>query len=217
MPSKTNKALSSYEFTFKPKALNKGHQSLQDMSLLQGQYHEYIVTKTGYLVAILAGTGINLDLLNEYEQTDIFEEYNAFLMSHVAESKGEVFQFLDMTVPVDFKPYILSWKKRYFEFNKIEPGNKVVANLIASYIDHYEQEDANHEMTTQEHYVVLKEKIKDKNFKSLQFAEKNLSEKVEVIRKSLEEQFQHYDLIIRKLNGAEAKRVLHLFMNFNKS
>ncbi|KKE78664.1 conjugal transfer protein [Bacilli bacterium] len=213
----TNKSLSAYEFNFKPKELNKGRESLQDMSLLQGQYQEYIVTKTGYLVSILSGTGINLDLLNEYEQTDVFEEYNAFLMSHVAESKGEIFQFLDMTVPVDFKPYILSWRKRYLEFKNTNPDNKIVANLIASYIDHYENEDANHEMTTQEHYVVLKEKIKDKNFMSLQFAEKNLSEKVEVIRKSLESQFQHYDLQVRKLNGYECKKVLHLFMNFNQS
>src|SRR5699024_11523724 len=47
---------------------------------MQGQYQEYIVTKTGYLITILSGTGVNLDLLNEYEQTDIFDEYNAFLM-----------------------------------------------------------------------------------------------------------------------------------------
>lgn len=212
-----NKPLSSYEFNFKPEELKKGKRSLQDMSMMQGQYQEYIVTKTGYLITILSGTGVNLDLLNEYEQTDIFDEYNAFLMSHVAESKGEVFQFLDMTVPVDFKPYILSWKKRYLEYKDNEPNDKVVANLIASYINHYEIEDANHEMTTQEHYVVLKEKIKDKNYMSLQFAEKNLTEKADVIRKSLESQFQHYDLQIRKLNAQECKNVLHLFMNFNAS
>lgn len=212
-----NKPLSTYKFDFEPQKLKKGKESLQDMSLMFGQYHEYIVTKTGYLVSILSGTGVNLDLLNEYEQTDIFEEYNAFLMSHVAESKGEVFQFLDMTVPVEFKQYILSWKKRYLEFKDNNPDNTVVSNLIASYINHYENEDANHEMTTQEHYVVLKEEIKDKNYVSLQFAERNLTEKVEVIRKSLESQFQHYDLQVRKLNAYECKDVLHLFMNFNES
>lgn len=213
----TNEKVVSNRFEFDPKGLSKGKQTLQDMSLLQGQYHEYIVTKTGYLVTILSGTGINLDLLNEYEQTDVFEEYNAFLMANVAESSGDVFQFLDMTAPVDFKPYILSWKKEYLSVIKREPENKVLRNLIASYINTYEMEDAAHEMTTKEHFVVLKEKIKDKDYKSLQFAEKNLGEKAEVFKKSLESQFSHYDLLIRKLNGAECKNVLHLFMNFNKA
>lgn len=213
----SNEKIIANEFTFNPKGLSTGKQTLQDMSLLQGQYHEYVVTKTGYLVTILSGTGINLDLLNEYEQTDVFEEYNAFLMANVAESSGDVFQFLDMTAPVDFKPYILSWKKEYLSVVKNEPENKVLRNLIASYINTYEMEDAAHEMTTKEHFVVLKEKIKDKNYKSLQYAERNLGEKAEVFKKSLEDQFQHYDLLIRKLNGAECKDVLHLFMNFNKS
>lgn len=187
------------------------------MSFLHGLFHEYVVTKTGYLVAILEGSGINLDLLSEYEQTDVFEEYNAFLMSHVAESKGEVFQFLDMTVPVDFRPYVLSWKKRYLDFKSKEPNNKVVANLIASYVNYYEEKESESEMTTQEHYIVLREKIKDKHLKSLEIAESNLTEKAEIIRRSLETQFQHYDLKIRKLNGNECKTTLHLFLNFNKN
>ncbi|MCY8497754.1 TrsD/TraD family conjugative transfer protein [Bacillus atrophaeus] len=205
------------DFDFQPKELQKGQKTLQEMSIIQGQYQEYIVTKTGYLVTILSGTGVNLDLLNEYEQTDIFEEYNAFLMANVAEARGEVFQFLDMTIPVDFKPYILSWKKRYIEVKEEEPENELVRQLVASYIDHYEQEDAKHEMTTQGHFVVLKEKIKDKNYKSLQLAEKNLDEKAKNAKKSLETQFQHYDLLLRKMNAAECKRVLYLFMNFNQS
>lgn len=205
------------EFNFQPKPLKKGQTGLQEMSLLQGQYQEYIVTKTGYLVAVLSGTGINLDLLNEYEQTDIFEEYNAFLMANVAEAKGEIFQFLDMTVPVDFKPFILSWKKRYIDVKESDPDNEVLHNLIASYVDHYEREDSNHEMTTQEHFIVLKEKIKEKDYRSLQLAEKNLDEKVNIFKKSLETQFQHYDLIIRKLTGTEYKNVLHLFLNFNQA
>lgn len=214
--SKKKAAVNYDEFDFQPKELPKGQKTLQEMSLIQGQYNEYIVTKTGYLVTILSGTGINLDLLNEYEQTDVFEEYNAFLMANIAEARGEVLQFLDMTIPVDFKPYILSWKKRYIEVKEEEPENVIARQLIASYIDHYEQEDAKHEMTTQAHLVVLKEKIKDKNYESLQLAEKNLYEKAMNIKKSLETQFQHYDLLVNKLNASECKRVLYQFINFNQ-
>lgn len=212
MAKPTNK----YEFSFEPKALSKGKESLQEMSLLKGQYNDYVVTKTGYLVTVLSGTGINLDLLSDFEQTDVFDEYNAFLMGNVAESRGEIFQFLDMTVPVDFKPYVLGWKNRYLKAKEEQPENEVLSNLIASYILHYEDQDNNHEMNTQEHYVVLREKIKDKNYNSLQFAEKNLNEKAQVMIRALESQFEGYDLIINRLNGQESKKVLHLFMNFNQ-
>lgn len=212
---KENNSLSSYEFSFEPKKISKG-KTIQEMSLIQGQYQEYIVTKTGYLVTVLSGTGINLDLLNEYEQTDVFEEYNAFLMSNVAEVKDEIFQFLDMTVPVDFKPFILSWRKRYLEVKNDKAVNEVAKNLIASYVEHYEDQDSQSDMTTQEHYIVLREKIKHKDFKSLQLAESNLSEKAWVFKKALEDQFQHYDLIINILTGNQTRNVLHLFMNFNK-
>src|SRR5699024_11992575 len=125
------------------------------------------------------------------------------LMSNVAEVREDIFQFLDMTVPVDFKPYILSWRSRYLDVKETDPDNKVLHNLIASYVEHYEIEDEKSDMTTQEHYIILKEKIKDKNYKSLQLAEGNLTEKARNFKKALEDQFQHYDLLINILSGNE--------------
>lgn len=205
------------QFVFEPMPLEKGKKALQDMSLIQGQYQEYLVVKTGYLVAILEGSGLNLDLLSEYEQTDVFEEYNSFLMSNVAESKNDFFQFLDMTVPVNLKPYLNSWKARYLDAKEQQPDNKVLHNLIASYVDKFEKEEANHDMSTQSHYIVVRQKIKDKTYKALQFAEKNLNEQTQNIKRALEDQFQDYNLNVKKLNGEECKDVLYLFTNYNRA
>ena len=70
-------------FDYEPQQLDLGKASIHDMSLIQAQYYDFLVTKTGYLVCLLKGTGINLDLLNASEQEDVFNEFNAFLMSTV--------------------------------------------------------------------------------------------------------------------------------------
>lgn len=81
--SKTNPTLNPL-FDYEPQQLDIGKESLHDMSLIQAQYYDFMVTKTGYLVCLLKGTGINLDLLNASEQEDVFNEFNAFLMRRIS-------------------------------------------------------------------------------------------------------------------------------------
>ena len=53
--------------------------------------------------------GVNMDLLAEYEQNNLFEDYRAFLMSN----NNESLQTISMTVPLDLKRFNIYWKKRY--------------------------------------------------------------------------------------------------------
>lgn len=118
------KPIDDYVFDDEPKTLDKGKQSLQDMSLIAAQYNDFLVTKRGYLVVLLKVTGINLDLLTTTEQEDVFDEFNAFLMSTLGENSEEVQQYLDITMPVDFSDYILFWQHRYLTVLEEEPENE---------------------------------------------------------------------------------------------
>lgn len=97
------KSIEAYVFDYEPKTLQKGKYGLEDMSLIEAQYNDFLVTKRGYLFVLLKVSGINLDLLTTTEQEDVFDEFNAFLMSTLGENSGEVQQYLDITMPVDFR------------------------------------------------------------------------------------------------------------------
>jgi len=209
---KSNKA--TYSFPH-PQTL-KGDQnlSIQDMSLIQSQYLEFIVLKTGHLVAALSSSGINLELFSEYEQTDIFDDYGAFLISNFSHADAEDIQFNDMTVPVDFNPYLIGWKKRYIE--AVKAGDRIKQHLIASYLTHYEEISQRSEMTTKEHIIVLQEKLKDNQMESLESAAQNLLERSNEFIKALESTFERYELRCRLLTAKEYKEKLYLFLNFNR-
>lgn len=204
----------TYLFPQPGKLKGDQNQSIQDMSLIQSQYHEFIVLKNGYLVAALSSSGINLELFSEYEQTDIFDDYGAFLISNFSHADAEEIQFNDMTVPVDFNPYLIGWKKRYME--AVNQGNKVKQHLIASYLTHYEQISQKSEMTTKEHIIVLREKIKDNKMVTLENAAQNLLERSNEFIKALESTFERYELHCRLLTAKEYKEKLYLFLNFNR-
>lgn len=189
-------------------------QSIQDMSMIHSQYHEFLVLKNGYLVAALSSSGINLELFSSYEQTDLFDDYGAFLISNFAQANSEDIQFNDMTVPVDFNPYLIGWKKRYID--AVDRGDPVKQHLIASYIDHYERISQKSEMTTKEHLIILREELKDQSIDSLEHAAKHLLERSNDFMKALESTFERYELRCRLLNANEYKDKLYLFMNFNK-
>ncbi|WP_461146139.1 hypothetical protein, partial [Salinifilum aidingensis] len=80
------------DWDYQPPKINGGKETIDDMSLVVGMYGNYEVTKTGNLVGILEVSGINLDLLNETEQQDVFEDYGAFLMSTLGEGVDEAGQ-----------------------------------------------------------------------------------------------------------------------------
>lgn len=203
------------KFTFTPRPVNENKETITDMSLIHAFYYNYILTKTGYLVALIETTGINLELLNAEEQTNMFEEFNSFLMTTLGEQSQEQQQYLDMTIPVELEEYILSYKKRYLEEIEKEEPNYARANLIASYIDDFTQKMLASEMSTKKHLLVIKQPIKDKSYASLKRTKKDLDEKVLQYINRLEDSFDQYDLEAKLLHTDEVKRVLTNLINFS--
>lgn len=209
------KPIDDYVFDDEPKTLDKGKQSLQDMSLIAAQYNDFLVTKRGYLVVLLKVTGINLDLLTTTEQEDVFDEFNAFLMSTLGENSEEVQQYLDITMPVDFSDYILFWQHRYLTVLEDEPENEAKLALIASYVDTFSGVASSQEMTTKTHIVVLHEKIPKKHLASLEQTAIHLEEKVLLFIRQLENALSTYDVEARQLTAKECRKVLQHLLNFS--
>ena len=82
------KKADAFAYTYTPRNITGGTQTITDMSLIQAVYKSFLVTKSGYLVAIIETSGINLELLNEEEQTDVFDTYNTFLMTTLGDSSS---------------------------------------------------------------------------------------------------------------------------------
>lgn len=209
------KPMDDYVFDYEPKTLDKGKESLQDMSLIEAQYNDFLVTKRGYLVVLIKVTGINLDLLTTTEQEDVFDEFNAFLMSTLGENSEEVQQYLDITMPVDFSDYILFWQHRYLTVLEQEPENEAKLALIASYIDTFSAIASSQEMTTKTHIVVLHEKISKKHLASLEQTAIQLEEKVLLFIRQLENALSTYDVEARQLTAKECREVLQHLLNFS--
>ncbi|MDE1548534.1 TrsD/TraD family conjugative transfer protein [Jeotgalibaca caeni] len=201
-------------FDYEPQQLEIGKETLHEMSLIQAQYYDFLVTKTGYLVCLLKGTGINLDLLNASEQEDVFNEFNAFLMSTLEEA--DVHQYLDMTIPVAFDDYVLFWKKRYLHVLEEEPTNVAKITLIASYVDYYQTLQSTNEMSTKVHVIVLREKLTDKTKTSLELAAAHLTEKSQHFIRELESSLESYDMEVTRLNAHDIRGILKHLFNFSQ-
>lgn len=117
--SKTANKSATLDWDYQPPKINGGKETIDDMSLVVGMYGNYEVTKTGNLVGILEVSGINLDLLNETEQQDVFEDYGAFLMSTLGEGVDDTLQFLEPTIPVNMTTYLNGLKRRYLALQNI--------------------------------------------------------------------------------------------------
>lgn len=212
--NKISKVDNGLEFTFIPETIGKGDKTIFDMSLIHSMYRESIVTKTGYIVGIIEISGVNLELLNETEQADVFETYNSFLMTTLGDSSNEQQQYLDMTIPVDFEEYILSYKKRYLDEVEKVDTNKARASLIASYIDDLTNKSRTHEMSTKKHLLAVREQIKDKTLTSLNKKAQDLDEKTTQYINRLEDSFDNYDMQATKLHSNEILSVLQNLINF---
>ena len=205
-----DKSTNNLEFTWNPRPINKGKETIDDMSLIHAPYKNYIVTKTGFLVAIIEITGINLELLSEAEQVDAFDTFNSFLMNTLGDSSNEKQQYLDMTMPVDFDRYILSYKKRYLLENN--PERK---RLIASYIYDLQEKIRHNEMSTKRHILVIKEKIKESSLLALESSASELNAKILTYQNRLEDDFESYDVQAKKLYADEIQSILKHLINFN--
>ena len=203
-------------FDFEVETLvNTGHKTIQDLSLIEGIYKDYLLLKNGYLVSILQVSGINMDLLAEYEQNRLFEDYGSFLMSQVQDQ----LQTISMTVPVDLRSYNLGWKKRYLqELEKKDTArNEYKRKLIASYIDHFQGIRLKDEMSTKQHFIVIREKMSKRTFQGLDRAESILTKKVEEISNSLRSTFETYELAIKKLSEKDNLTLLYRYFDFEMS
>ena len=193
---------------------NTGKETIDDMSLMMGMYGDYIVTKTGYLAGIIETTGINMDLLNEYEQEDVFDSYNAFLMSVIGEQVNERHQYIELTIPVDMGEYLMNLKKKYLQAKREPEPNVQFIQLTASYIDYYSNVQYKKNMTTKKHLLVCREKIKNRSVDELETARASLNEKLDGLRRDLESSFSDVDMRGVILTGYEIADILKTLINF---
>jgi hypothetical protein len=210
------KKMDRTEFDYEVESLlKKGQRTIQDLSVIEGIYKDYVLLKNGYLISILQVSGINMDLLAEYEQNRIFEDYGSFLMSQVQDQ----LQTISMTVPVDLRSYNLGWKKRYLHEleNKDNARNEYKRKLIASYIDHFQGIRLKDEMSTKQHFIVVREKMSKRTFPGLDRAESILTKKVEELSNSLRSTFETYDLAIKKLSEKDTLTLLYRYFDFEMS
>ena len=209
--SKDKENTKELTFTWQPRPINKkGKETINDMSLIQSTYQDILITKTGYAVGMIEISGINLELLNDEEQTDTFDTFNTFLINTLGDSSNEVQQWIDTTSPVNIDDYLLSYKKRY-----LMEENEAKKQLIASYIQNLTQKSKAKEMNTKRHILIVKEKITDKSLVSLETKAQDLKDKIRNYISRLENSFEQYDLQAKQLFADEVKQVLKNQMNYN--
>lgn len=210
------KEKNDFEWTYKPPQIDNGKQTFDEMSLIQGVFEDFLVLKTGRITGVITVSGINLDLLSESEQTDLFDDYNAFLISMFGEGY-ESLEFRETTVPVDMKEYIKHLKRIYINLKRKNSNEIFKINLVASYIDHFTKIQNKSEMTTKKRIIVVSEPIKDKRYESLQLSARRLREKIIQIMKDLNNSLSDYDIQMRVLTGNEYRRDIKNLINFEKN
>ena len=215
MKLKNTKAKKSkLEWDYQPPKINGGKQTIDDMSLVAGMYENYEVTKTGNLVGILEVSGINLDLLNDNEQQDVFSDYGAFLMSTLGEGVDDSLQFIEPTIPVNMTEWLNELKRKYLDLKNNHPEEEFKIQLIASYLDHFTTVQNSKNMTTKQHLLIVKVPIKDKTMESLDLAVNNLDEKINQVKRDLENALTDFDLTAKVLSSQEVQEILKNLINF---
>ena len=205
---------SNLEWDYQPPKINGGKQTIDDMSLVAGMYENYEVTKTGNLVGILEVSGINLDLLNDNEQQDVFSDYGAFLMSTLGEGVDDSLQFIEPTIPVNMTEWLNGLKRKYLDLKNNHPEEEFKIQLIASYLDHFTTVQNSKNMTTKQHLLIVKVPIKDKTMESLDLAVNNLDEKINQVKRDLENALTDFDLTAKVLSSQEVQEILKNLINF---
>lgn len=215
MKLKNTKAKKSkLEWDYQPPKINGGKQTIDDMSLVAGMYENYEVTKTGNLVGILEVSGINLDLLNDNEQQDVFSDYGAFLMSTLGEGVDDSLQFIEPTIPVNMTEWLNGLKRKYLDLKNNHPEEEFKIQLIASYLDHFTTVQNSKNMTTKQHLLIVKVPIKDKTMENLDLAVNNLDEKINQVKRDLENALTDFDLTAKVLSSQEVQEILKNLINF---
>ena len=89
--------------------------------------------------------------------------------------------------------------------------------FIASYIDHFRSIRLKGEMSTKQHFIVVREKMNKRTFQDLERTERILSKKLQEISNSLRSTFEAYDLTIRKLSEKDTLTLLYRLFDFEMS
>lgn len=186
---------------------------LQDNSPIEGIFSDFVYLKSNEIVTIIKVSGINLDLLAEYESTQLFEDYGVFTM----QTANYRLENINMTIPLDIQKYNFSWKKRYIESQKDDTVNPQLRQLIASYVDNLSEIETDTEMSTKQHLIAIAEPVKKRTVVELRLAEKTLKEKTKEIIRGLKSLFERYDSEIEVLNGTEILKVLYRFIDLKSS
>jgi hypothetical protein len=185
---------------------------IQDVSPVEGIYEDFVYLKDNRLLSMIKVEGINLDLLAQYEQNVLFEDYASFL----GQNKEDNPEIVSMTIPLDMKNYNLYWKKRYLEA-KQNNVNKHLLQLIASYCLDYQDMELSSDLTTKQHLIILSEKLKKRTIEELKIAEKSLNNTVKKIQNSLNTLLESYDAETTVLNAKDIVIALHRFIDFKNS
>ncbi|MBV4417002.1 TrsD/TraD family conjugative transfer protein [Clostridium tyrobutyricum] len=185
---------------------------IQDISPIEGVYEDFVYLKDNSLISMIKVEGINLDLLAQYEQNVLFEDYASFL----GQNKEDNPEIVSMTIPLDMKNYNLYWKKRYLEA-KENNANEHLLQLIASYCLEYQDMELSSDLTTKQHLIILSEKLKKRTIEELKLAEKTLNQKVKNVQNSLNTLLESYDAETTILNAKDIIIALHRFIDFKNS
>lgn len=215
MKLKKNNQNTELNWDYEPPTINGKKQTIDDMSLIVGMYGNYMVSKTGNLIGVMEVSGVNLDLLNDTEQEDVFNDYGAFLMTTLGDGVHDSIQFIEPTVPVNMTEYLNGLKKKYLYLQQTQPEQTFKIELIASYIDHFTKIQNAKNMTTKQHLMIVKVKIKDKSLESLDLAVEHLDEKMNQVQRDLENALTDFDLTAKNLTNQETIHILKNLINFN--
>ncbi|MBV4420410.1 hypothetical protein KM800_13950 [Clostridium tyrobutyricum] len=194
------------------KQVNTVNKFIQDISPIEGVYEDFVYLKDNRLLSMIKVEGINLDLLAQYEQSVLFEDYASFL----GQNKEDNPEIVSMTIPLDMKNYNLYWKKRYLEAKK-NNINKHLLQLISSYCLEYQDMELSSDLTTKQHLIVITENVKKRTIEELKISEKALNNKVKKVQNSLNTLLESYDAETIVLNAKDIVIALHRFIDFKNS
>lgn len=186
--------------------------TIQDISSLKGVYDDCIVLKHK-LLKMLKIEGINLDLLDAFGKSQVFESYGSFLLA--CTTNKERLQNVSMTKKIDMVRYNLFWKRKYLEAQKdtsLAPDKKEnLLQLIASKCLYIEDISSKSEITTKEHLIVCTIPLESYSYLALDSAREDIEEKIAKIKMLFKDALSEQSLEIEELTLSEMLDVLNCY------
>lgn len=184
-----------------------------DLSPIAGVYSDFIYLKEHALVSMIKVKGVNVDLMSDFEQNVLFDEYGAFLAQNVQYYPETV----SMTTPIKMKDYLRKWKVQHIKSSQDPEVSDPLKQLRASYLYEYQKTETDLNMAVKSHFIVLKETLKKPTLDDLHVAEKKLREKTEEIMRAINQVLSAYDGLQEVLSANEALSVLHQLLDYKTS